>query len=211
MTDTPKRIAIEGSTGYGLMSLTWTSPDKIVPQERAFETINNAIKDGVRFFNSGEFYGTGDPLLNLKYLKAYFERFPENRSKMIVSVKGAIDPITLTPDNSPENIKKSIENIISFFPNQYVDLFETARMDQKHPVEEVVKAIVPFIESGNVGGISLSEVKGETIERANKIYLISCVEVEFSMWSTEPLTNGTNDVCKKLGIPIIGYSPLGRG
>ncbi|GME84796.1 unnamed protein product [Ambrosiozyma monospora] len=210
-TTTPKRIPIEGSTGYGLMSLTWTSPDKIIPQEQAFETINNALADGVRFFNSGEFYGTGDPHLNLKYLRAYFEKYPKNRSKMIISVKGSVDLTTLAPDNSPENIKKSIENIVSYFPNNYIDLFEPARQDLKHSVEDVVKAIIPFIEAGKVGGISLSEVKGETIERANKIYPISCVEVEFSMWATEPLTNGTNDVCRKNGVPIIGYSPLGRG
>ncbi|GME96752.1 unnamed protein product [Ambrosiozyma monospora] len=209
MAATPKRIPIEGSTGYGLMTLTM---NKIVPQDQAFETINNAIKDGVRFFNAGEFYGSrDDSLLNLKYLKAYFKKYPENRSKMIISVKGIIDPVTFTPDTSPENIKKSIENIISFFPNKYIDLFEPARMDLKHPVEDVVKSIIPYIESGNVGGISLSEVKGETIERANKIYPISCVEVEYSMWSTEPLTNGTNEVCKKYGIPIIAYSPLGGG
>ncbi|GME82440.1 unnamed protein product [Ambrosiozyma monospora] len=211
MSTATKRITIEGSTGYGLMSLTWTSPDKIVPQERAFDTINNAIADGVKFFNAGEFYGTGDSLLNLKYLKAYFEKYPENRSKMIISVKGLIDTTTFTPDASPENIKKSIENIISFFPNKYIDLFEPARMDLKHPVEDVVKCIIPYIESGNVGGISLSEVKGETIERANKIYPISSVELEYSLWSTELLTNGANEVCKKLGIPIIAYSPLGGG
>ncbi|GMG20408.1 unnamed protein product [Ambrosiozyma monospora] len=208
---TPKRIPIKGATGYGLMSLTWTSPEKIVPQEKAFETINNALADGVRFFNSGEFYGTGDPLLNLKYLKAYFEKYPENRSKMIISVKGLVDPVTLAPNTSPENIKKSIENIISYFPDNYIDLFEPARQDLKHPVEEVVKAIIPFIEAGKVGGISLSEVKGDTIERANKVYPISCVELEFSMWATEPLTNGANDICRKNGIPIICYSPLGRG
>ncbi|GME83469.1 unnamed protein product [Ambrosiozyma monospora] len=31
------------------------------------------------------------------------------------------------------------------------------------------------------------------------------------MFVSDPLHNGTNEICRKNGIPIIGYSPLGRG
>ncbi|ODV86183.1 hypothetical protein CANARDRAFT_27444 [[Candida] arabinofermentans NRRL YB-2248] len=203
------KIEIKGATGYGLMSLTWRPHP--IPYPQAFEAINNAIADGITFLNAGEFYGM-QPAVNgnLLLLKAYFEKYPENRSKVVVSVKGSVGP-NLVPDNGPENLTKSINHICSYFPGEYIDIFEPARMDGKTPVEDVIKTIIPFIEAGKVGGISLSEVNAQTIERAAKVYPISCVEVEFSLWETAILTNGVADVCKKYDIPIAAYSPLGRG
>ena len=62
-----------------------------------------------------------------------------------------------------------------------------------------------------MGGISLSEVNAETIRKAHSAHPISAVEVEFSLWSTEILDNGVAKTCAELGIPIVTYSPLGRG
>lgn len=40
---------------------------------------------------------------------------------------------------------------------------------------------------------------------------IAAVEVELSLWETDILTNGVTATCAELGIPIVAYSPLGRG
>ncbi|MGU9537306.1 aldo/keto reductase, partial [Proteus mirabilis] len=40
---------------------------------------------------------------------------------------------------------------------------------------------------------------------------ISAVEIELSLYALEPLTNGVAATCAELGIPIIAYSPIGRG
>ncbi|KAG7824671.1 hypothetical protein KL909_001893 [Ogataea angusta] len=203
-------VAIRGNTGYGLMSLTWRP--RPVPHDQAFSTINNALADGVEFFNAGEFYGNlpNDKHANLELLRAYFAKYPESRAKMVVSVKGCVD-IPNPPDNSPENIAKSIRNIASYFPDGTFDIFEPARQDGKHSVEEVVRSIVPFIEEGVIRGISLSEVSASTVRRAAKVHPLSCVEVEFSLWSRDILRNGVMEACRDLGIPVIAYSPLGRG
>ncbi|KAH3662514.1 hypothetical protein OGAPHI_005766 [Ogataea philodendri] len=203
-------VLLKGETGYGLMSLTWRPTP--VPREQAFATINNAISEGIEVFNSGEFYGNfpNDKHANLELLKAYFEEYPDSRSKMVISVKGCID-IPNPPDNSPENVAKSIRNIASYFPGKKFDIFEPARMDTKHAVEDVVKSIIPFVEDGTIRGISLSEVGADTIRRAAKVHPISCVEVEFSLWTRDILTNGVMDTCRELGIPVVAYSPLGRG
>ncbi|VEU24159.1 DEKNAAC105407 [Brettanomyces naardenensis] len=201
----------QGATGYGLMSLTWR-PDPIEPQ-KFFDAINVALDEGVTFFNSGEFYGPNDDrLLNLELLRDYFKKYPSNRSKMTVSVKGCSNLKTLAPDNSKESIEESVNRISSYFPDGKIDLFEPARMDLVHSVEEVIEALKPFIESGKIGGISLSEVNGDTIRRAYKVYpKISYVEEEFSLMHRAIFQNGVNSVCKEYNIPIVAYSPLGRG
>ena len=40
---------------------------------------------------------------------------------------------------------------------------------------------------------------------------IAAVEVELSLWSTDILENDIAKTCAELDIPVIAYSPLGRG
>jgi pyridoxine 4-dehydrogenase len=53
--------------------------------------------------------------------------------------------------------------------------------------------------------VALSEVSAATIREAAEITKIVAVEVELSLWSTEPLTNGIAKTCAELKIPIIAY------
>jgi len=48
-------------------------------------------------------------------------------------------------------------------------------------------------------------------DSSNTVVPIAAVEVEFSLFETSILTNGVANTCAKLKIPIIAYSPLGRG
>lgn len=77
--------------------------------------------------------------------------------------------------------------------------------------ESLQSALAKYVEAGKLGGISLSEVKADTIRRAAKVHPIAAVEVEFSLWATEILENGVATACADLDIPVIAYSPLGRG
>lgn len=44
-----------------------------------------------------------------------------------------------------------------------------------------------------------------------KVHPIAAVEVEMSLWSTDILENDIAKTCAELKIPVIAYSPLGRG
>ncbi|QOU21762.1 hypothetical protein BRETT_001926 [Brettanomyces bruxellensis] len=211
MSNEYKKIPIEGPTGYGTMSLTMRS--ERLDNQDCFDAINKALEQGITFFNVGEFYGDDkDRFLNLKLFREYFAKYPQNRDKMTISVKGAIDPNTFIPSNTPEELTKSIKHIASYFPDNKFDIFEPARMDNIHSPEEVFSFLKRFVDDGTIKGLSISEVNGKTVSRALSVFpALSCVEVEYSMMQTDILTNGVNDVCRKHGIPIIAYSPLGRG
>lgn len=79
------------------------------------------------------------------------------------------------------------------------------------PIEKTVSYIAEYVKSGKLGGISLSEVSAASIRKAHAVHPIAAVEVEFSLWSLDILDNGVASTCAELGIPIIAYSPLGRG
>ncbi|KAK7419207.1 hypothetical protein QQZ08_010976 [Neonectria magnoliae] len=47
--------------------------------------------------------------------------------------------------------------------------------------------------------------------KAHAICPLTVVEVVFSLWSIDILTNGVAATCKELAVPILAYAPLGYG
>ncbi|OGM43676.1 hypothetical protein ABOM_008792 [Aspergillus bombycis] len=88
-----------------------------------------------------------------------------------------------------------------------IDIFGPVHIDCNVPAKETLGH--SRNSSRRVKG--LSEVDTATIRRAHAVPPISAVEVEFSLWSANILTNGAVDICKELGIPILVYTPLGYG
>lgn len=50
-----------------------------------------------------------------------------------------------------------------------MDLFQPARLDKTHPVEEVVQTLKGLVDEGLFSYIGLSEVGAETLRRASKV------------------------------------------
>jgi aryl-alcohol dehydrogenase-like predicted oxidoreductase len=59
--------------------------------------------------------------------------------------------------------------------------------------------------------LGLSEASGATVERASKVHPIAALQSEFSLWTRDPQENGMLDACRRHGVSLIAYSPLGRG
>ncbi|KAJ6145139.1 hypothetical protein N7470_009034 [Penicillium chermesinum] len=198
-----------GATGYGTMGLTWRPVP--APQEQAFETLNKALELGANFWNGGELYGTPE-YNSLHLLNKYFSKYPENAEKVVLSIKGGMVPGQLQPDGSEKNIRRSVDESLRVLDGKKkLDIFEVARQDPAYPVEHTIKVLAEYVKEGKIGGIGLSEVDAETIRRAAKVHPIAAVEVELSLWSTDILTNDVAKVCAELNIPVVAYSPLGRG
>ncbi|KAK3300085.1 NADP-dependent oxidoreductase domain-containing protein, partial [Chaetomium fimeti] len=186
---------------------TWR-PDP-TPHEQAFEAMRAALDKGMNFWNGGEFYGTPE-CNSLTLLEAYFAKYPEDADKVVLSIKGAVGPHG--PDGSAEGIRRSIDNILKLLNGRKkLDVFECARRDPKVSMEETFGAMQEYIDKGLLGGISLSEVSAATIHEAVKHTKIVAVEVELSIFSPDVLTNGVAAACAQHDIPLVAYSPIGRG
>ncbi|KAF1915029.1 NADP-dependent oxidoreductase domain-containing protein [Ampelomyces quisqualis] len=206
----PKLVGKEvGEVGFGLMGLTWreTPPS----QKQSLEAMRTAVKLGATNWNGGEFYGT--PQRNsLHLLNEYFTKYPEDAEKIVLSIKGGLVPGQMKVDGSKAGIQRSIDECLRLLDGKKsLDLFETGRVDLEVPIEDTISYIAEYVKAGKLGGISLSEVSAKTIRRAHAVHPISAVELEFSMYATELLENDVASTCAELGIPIIAYSPMGRG
>ncbi|RDX56629.1 aldo/keto reductase [Lentinus brumalis] len=196
---------------HGLMRLGYNASE-----EQSFEAIKagvDALPPGVKMFlNSSEFYapdlGTG----NLELLSRFYEKYPDYVEKTFLSVKGGTKPKALVPDSSPENLRRSIDTInAALRGTKKVDLFETARVASNVPLEEAMQTLVQLKNEGKFDHIGMSECAAETLRKANKIHPIAAVEIEVSLWAYEEETKKVIATAKELGIPVLAYSPLGRG
>ncbi|KAL4938645.1 hypothetical protein BDV06DRAFT_225793 [Aspergillus oleicola] len=198
-----------GPIGFGLMGLTWRANPP--PQEQAFETLRAALQNGLTLWNGGEFYGPRS-YNSLVLLERYLEKYPEDADKFVLNIKGGISQQTHRSDGSVEGTRKTLDDSIAQLKGRKkIDQFEFARRDQTVPVETTFKVMNEYIEAGKLGGVALSEVRAETIHEAVKHTKVVAVEVELSMFTLDPLENGVAAACAQYNIPLVAYSPLGRG
>ena len=175
-----------------------------------------ALAAGANAWNGGEIYGHDD-YNSLHLLNAYFTQYPEDANKVVLSIKGGFNPGGLArpnnaPNGTPENVRRSIDACLKVLDGKkFLDLFECARLDPNVPIETTLEAMNEYVKAGKIGGVSLSEVNAATIRRAAKVVKVAAVEVEFSLWATDILTNDIASTCAELDIPIFAYSPIGRG
>ncbi|KAL4948521.1 NADP-dependent oxidoreductase domain-containing protein [Aspergillus filifer] len=199
-----------GPIGLGLMGLTWRSTPP--SQEQAFATLRAAIANGCTCWNGAEFYGP-QSYNSLVLLERYFAAYPEDAEKVTLSIKGGVNPETHQLDASPENTRRTLDDCIAQLKGRKkIDIFEFGRRDPNVPLQVTFGVIErEYIQTGKIGGIALSEVRAETIHEAVKYTRVVGVEVELSMFTPDILTNGVAAACAQYNIPIIAYSPIGRG
>lgn len=204
-----------GNIGYGLLGifyrlvnrlklkpyqgLTWRP---VVPsEEQAFAAMHAALTSGCNLWNGGTFYGPPEKN-SLVLLNKYYSKYPDDADKVVLNIKGASEG--MTPNASPEFLRQDIDNALKQLGGKgKIDMYECARRDPNTPLKTTLEALDKMVKEGKIGGVALSEVNANTIREAASITEIVAVEVELSLWSTDPLTNGITKACGELGIPII--------
>lgn len=106
---------------------------------------------------------------------------------------------------------RALDASLKRLQTDYIDIYIQHRVDLDTPIEEVAQTMQELIKQGKIRGYGLSEPSAKTIERAHKVCPISVIQSQYSMAFREPETNNVFDVCQKLGIAFVAYSPLDRG
>lgn len=147
--------------------------------------------------SQGMIYGT--PEANSLHLaKYYFTQYPEDADRVVLSIKGAYDAATHTPQGQPAQIRAAVDECLRVLDGtKKLDVFEMARVDPTVPIEESVAALAALVDEGKIGGVGLSEVSGPTIRRAAAVTRIAAVEIELGLLTPDPLTNGVAAACRE--------------
>lgn len=90
-------------------------------------------------------YGTPDAN-SLYLLKYYFTQYPEDASKVILSIKSAYDPVTAAPQGQPAQIREAVDKCLRVLDGtKTIDVFQMARMDPKVLIELSVGALAGLV------------------------------------------------------------------
>lgn len=176
----------------------------------SIKVLHKALDLGVNHFDTADMYGFGH---NEELLAKAFRA--TSRDKMIIASKCGFvrkqdDPTFLDVDNNPEYIKKCCEQSLKRLNTDYIDIFYIHRFKKNADIESSIEALADLVRDGKIRSIGLSEVSVKTIGKAHKIYPISAIQSEYSLWSRDP-EKDVLPLCEKLGITFVAFGPLGYG
>ncbi|EJC99318.1 oxidoreductase [Fomitiporia mediterranea MF3/22] len=198
------------SPGYGGMSLSnmyGTAND-----EDSKALLRRAIKIGLTFWDTADVYGSGH---NEELIGSVLAE-GDNRAKVFLATKFSreLDPVTNKPTGRIRGdaayIRQAIEASIKRLGTT-PDLYNQHRVDPNASLEETYGTLEELRKEGKFKYIGISEPNAETLRKAAKIAKISALQEEYSLWTTDIERNGILQTTRELGIPIVAYSPLGRG
>ena len=175
--------------------------------DEAVRTIHRAIEIGIDFLDTAEVYG---PYTNEEFLG---EALKGKRGKAFIATKFGfkiVDGRVRGTDSRPETIRAVCEASLKRLQTDVIDLFYQHRVDPDVPIEDVVGTMADLQAQGKIRFIGLSEAGVGTLERAAATHRIDALQSEYSLWERE-IENDILPACRKHGIALVPYSPLGRG
>lgn len=194
------------SIGLGCMGMSANHGEPRDKKEM-IKLLQKAVDLGYTFFDTAEVYGphTNEELLG-EALKAH-------KDKVIINTKfGFYYPFGKQQlDSSRKSIIRAVDGSLKRLQRDCIDLYTQHRVDIDTPIEEVAETMQMLVKEGKIRAWALGEAGVKTIQRAHKVFAPVAMQSQYSMAFRELESNGIMDICEKLGISIIAYSPLDRG
>jgi aryl-alcohol dehydrogenase-like predicted oxidoreductase len=177
-------------------------------EPEAIRTIHRALELGINLIDTADTYGRGhnEGLVG----RALADR---RESAFLATKFGRIR----TPeepngfDGRPEYVKRSCDGSLARLGVDVIDLYYYHRVDPKVPVEETFGAMAELVAAGKVRYLGISEATPTQIRAAHNVHPIAALQSEYSLFSRDVEDNGVLATIRELGIPLVPYSPLGRG
>jgi len=198
-----------GRIGYGAMALERFTDDR----QAGVALLHRARELGVDHVDTADFYGDG--VANDVIRRA----FGADDSVVVVSKVGAVRvaaPVPLALAQRPEQLRAQVHANLRSLGRERIDVVNLRRADagpgllaegdQLVDVEDQLAEMTAMRDEGLIGGIGLSAVSGEVLERGLAAGIV-CVQNAYSLVAREH--EALLDQCIREGIAWVPYFPLG--
>lgn len=172
-------------------------------------TIQHALDRGINFLDTADVYGEG---INEELVgKAIAGR----RDEVVLATKFGFqrdpaDPEKRWINGNPAYVRTACEASLRRLGLETIDLYYLHRVDATVPIEDTVGAMSDLVREGKVRWLGLSEANADSLARGHAVHPIAALQSEYSLWTRDP-EGAVLDTCRRLGIGLVPYSPLGRG
>lgn len=192
--------------GLGCMGLSQSYPP-FPAKKDSIAFLRRAVEIGQTFFDTSEAYAVyaNEELVG--------EALEPVRSQVKLATKfgwNIQNGKVLGLDSRPETIRRAVEGSLRRLRTDHIDLYYQHRVDPAVPIEEVAGVMEELYREGKILHWGLSEASDRTVRRAHKVFPVTAVQSEYSMWYRRP-EDGMLDTLEELGIGFVPFSPLGKG
>ncbi|MEP7286980.1 MAG: aldo/keto reductase [Chloroflexota bacterium] len=195
-----------GAIGLGCMGMSWAYGKG--DDADSISVIHRAIDLGVTLIDTADVYG---PFINEELVG---RALVGKRDLVTLATKcgliADLETRTYRRDGSPAYIKSACEASLKRLGVEVIDLYQLHRPDPNVPIEDSIGAMAELVQAGKVRAIGVSEFDLPTLERAIKVYPITSLQSEMSLWTRDVLPE-ILPWCMKNDVAFLPFSPLGRG
>ncbi len=175
---------------------------------RSAKVLAKAVELGIRYFDTSDAYGNGhnEELLGKTLAAMASDISIGTKFGNIRGPGGKRGGTNGHPDYVPQACDLSLKRL----GRDAIDLYLLHRIDPDVPIEDTVGAMGRLVDQGKVRHIGICEASSATIARAHATYPLTMVQTEYSLW-TRDVEADILPTCRRLGIALTAYAPLGRG
>ncbi len=212
------RISPKGPELSRIAQGLWRLKDWNKSRRQTRELIDCCLQLGITTFDHADIYGDyaceslfGEALAESSVHRADIELVTKCGIKLVSQSRP--ENSIQHYDTSASHIIASVENSLKNLRTDYIDLLLIHRPDPLMNAAEVAEAFERLRESGKVLHFGVSNFLPSQFELLSSQMDVPLAtnQVEFSVLNMEAQDNGTLDMCQRLGISPMAWSPLGGG
>ncbi len=212
------RISPKGPELSRIAQGLWRLKDWNKSRRQTRELIDCCLQLGITTFDHADIYGDyaceslfGEALAESSVHRADIELVTKCGIKLVSQSRP--ENSIQHYDTSAPHIIASVENSLKNLRTDYIDLLLIHRPDPLMNAAEVAEAFERLRESGKVLHFGVSNFLPSQFELLSSQMDVPLVtnQIEFSVLNMEAQDNGTLDMCQRLGISPMAWSPLGGG
>ncbi|MBX6379383.1 MAG: aldo/keto reductase [Thermoflavifilum aggregans] len=203
----------------GTMNFGW-----VTDEATSFKIMDNAIDNGINFFDSADVYG-GPQKPDIEKGYGVSEEIIGNwlkqgnrRDKIVLATK-LYQPMGLGPNDrhlSAYHIRRACEASLRRLKTDHIDLYQMHHIDRNTPWEEIWQAMEVLVQQGKVSYFGSSNFAGWQLALAQGAASARHFMGLVSEQSLYNLTARTVELevipaCRHFGLGLICWSPLGGG
>lgn len=173
--------------------------------EDGYAVVKEAIESGITTLDTAYMYGLGR---SEEIIGDVIQDY--DRSKLIIATKAAQDSSRNKVDNSPEFLRKSVDEALKRLKTDYIDIFYIHFPDEKTPKDQAVRALNELKKSGKIRAIGVSNFSLAQIKEANKDGFVDIVEDNYSLLHRDA-EKELFPYLKENKISFVPYFPLASG